>query len=428
MARGTGHLHSSIKIKKHEKVTVAYHGGCKDGYFSCCYFNLLHYVCEKKGLNFLEIFEELIEDIFENNPDDKIYNLDKDTSPTKVYINGDISKISEPEKWLRKSPAIEYRPYYHDNKHNEKIIKEVSSSDRKILVCLDISNPDFIKDAMKYFEEVIVMDHHDTLFIEIIENKEFLEHADNLRILFSKKHCASSIVFKIYLKYSQIFNEYFSKEFIQKLDKIQKMVTVGDTLSIPKYSKEDFLFKEAIIGKDIPFKFNEKARNYRLVQVFNKSLDDIYKVGRVYGLNTLENIRNSLERTKTCEVLYNTRNGEERKIRFLSVRYFGTMTPYLGHYVAEKSYNEGLDPVSALYKIYDPKDINTKYVFSLRRYEEGLVEKVVDLEEIAHYFGGGGHKCAAAFRINKDNMQGKIEIFENKNKKIESDNEDNYYN
>ena len=75
----------------------------------------------------------------------------------------------------------------------------------------------------------------------------------------------------------------------------------------------------------------------------------------------------------------------------------------LGNKLAEISYKEGGDPVGVVLRKMNPKDKSSGYYTSLRGFnpKDGNLGNCPDLEEVASFYGGGGHPLAAGCTLTR---------------------------
>lgn len=380
------------------EITVLYHGGCHDGYFSCCFFNLFEYCCLQQQLDIKtelrSVFKKVSGVEKGNIQKVEIEDLKEET------MSGEEDQISY-EDFPREKAKLNtnYISYFHTKPEKAvPFLKRVKNKEMAII--LDVSSKEACQTVCELFDEVYLVDHHQTALIEIIQDEKFLKKFPQLNILFTKEICASRILLQILVQNFEPFKKTFSQKFFENLAEIAELININDTTSFDHHTDKVLEFCQAVAISNSVGNFNHGPSLFGLYQYLNPKVAVTSKLGR----SAVKKMRSKLdEELKKCYPVsfeYLDRKGEKQEISCIMGVSSCSYISALGNLVSIKAFEEGLDPVGIIAKPFYQRGRPTgQYRVSFRRTDmEGA--KRVDLEEVAKFFGGGGHEAASGARLN----------------------------
>ncbi|EFJ09107.1 hypothetical protein SELMODRAFT_428345 [Selaginella moellendorffii] len=277
-------------------------------------------------------------------------------------------------KAARFFPNAVYRPLRVD----ELPVEEVD-----VFYLLDFVGPaGFVTDLCSKAKEVVVLDHHKTALHKLHSEDRAPQ---NLHSVVDMNRSGATIAYDYF---SERFPELWSGE--HKLQKMYKYVEDGDLWrwSIP----ESKAFSSGI--QDLKLEYNAVLNPSIFNQLLELDIDSVLERGKQRVLVHQEIIRSILENSFEIEI------GNGKFGRFLGVRADNAqeLRSDLGHQLAEKSLRAGLRPIGAVvYEVEELGDPDTLKV-SLRSIDD-------DTTGISQSYGGGGHRCASSFMINKAELE-----------------------
>lgn len=389
---------------KKKSITVCYHGGCVDGLYSACLIALLEYSCKELSRNFLELLKTYI------IPHNKNLELLKDSYFEDLkhpVFEGKLEKLSK----NKYNSSLNFVAYHHSNPSGAIKILQDSIKEKELLLILDIGNFDLAMQMSSTYSSVLFIDHHQTFKNSLNENlKNRIKIPENLTIIFNGTYCASFIIQNLlFVLPDKIIQKVFNQKFGEKIEIFKKWINENDTLDLSQRSLESREFVEAVYSMMLVKNFNEGAIERTICDFFNYDPETYIKIGKPKLEKTMDEIEEELKKVRLGEIFYKGSDDEEKSVVCLySVTSFRNRST-LGYFMALKSQEMGHEPMSLVLgkKVRFEKNNSKKkkgkknkkakvvsYIVSARSLD---IEKTIDVEEIARFFGGGGHKRASGF-------------------------------
>lgn len=376
---------------------VIYHANCLDG--SLCTFAIFLYhqlnssqlTARRDGFS-----EQVIEYIFKldsitiwDNIDFKAWEKEAEKNCTGGLSHSDFLSLpyTPDDSNCIYGLEVDNYEYYFSLMYKKGVFRKGALKD--LLIVADATaNYESIKRLAKYYKMILLIDHHKSFTKEFPKYQE--DKIDNVRIVYSNKFCASSLVFnlmqKVFGNLWQFFNSNRSKDFIKKIEYINR----NDT-SVP--------------DDDPTNSFIEGARRIQVHKIESLSSIHIFK-SMNYSVETLQSMGMPNLAKKHSLVSKNIASFMQLKILrkndesdpMLIVCYGKFIQPgfkYLsetGKRLAELSLKDNGVGLSVIIRKQDDG-----YYISLRSIEEDDF----DCEDLASYFQGGGHKRAAGCFIQE---------------------------
>ena len=291
-----------------------------------------------------------------------------------------------------------YNITFKPQKKNVPIFTFIDKKYNKIIsidLCLKDEDINFILDSNNMESSIIIFDHHFSWFEKY--NAEFkikLKDRKKLKIILDEKNIKSACG----LSFDYYKNKSLSKKnncinaeniFNDKLKEINLMIEDADTGNYKlKFSEE---FKAGLLQKyplkttDLTYKTYERIKNFTdittsyLIGIGDKSLKKIKK----QAINIL----------KTNPIYIVELKNNNKFLMCISEDKY--VRNFAGPILGKISHKKGFMPVGA-FVFSISKGL---YEFSMRTTDESC-----DVSKIANMYGGGGHKKAAAFNLESNNI------------------------
>ena len=268
------------------------------------------------------------------------------------------------KEW-EKNPIV-----YPDQPYSKKIPAEI---DGKNVIIIDVAyDPSIIKEIARRANKVLFIDHH----VSIKDGIKKLKLKKPHQIVYDDKHSGASLVWKHFYK-----------------TKMLNFVKYVEDNDIGAWKHEETL--PFIAGLEVNFKLDPTYEN---LKKWDKLLDKRYVKSLIEEGKTYIKYKDYL--TNKFAKRYSVLKFPSKTITKINRSVLNKVGQYKVAVV-----NGGCPDNSMLGKrIVDTVDSDFcmiwNYVIDKSRYVVSLRSKKTDVSKIAKYFGGGGHKFAAAFSFS----------------------------
>lgn len=429
-------------------ISIVYHGGCLDGFISVSLIHLLTVDYPDKMRYWINSILDHKSSNY-NAEGDQIINIQSQDIEMETEKSEQDHTINTDEFQGLEEIAFKFNHYFHDSEPIETFFTNRNYSiydsstkctqQQELLMILDVSNPELIRESQKYFKYVIVIDHHQTLFKTIIgtnqENMNEDMEESNLVVYYNLEYSTSKIIFFMIKKLLEKVDEsnlnlpidYDLQNLKSKIDFVDEF----DTMPPPQRSKESQLMGAAIYKSYAIMDFINGYNTDHLSKIIERKWQIYAQIGIPLVQNNYRQVGEFLKKSKIVKFQYKNDENVKIRIKCRAVQFsYRSIVSHLGHELARMSkLQDGNDPIGIVFR-KNNKNGRINYDMSFRGYqgehpkkmkregtykeyqdkiknssdqeleEEGEKEEL-DLETLARYFNGGGHKLAAGCTVNK---------------------------
>lgn len=417
-------FHNSKKVKNSkssggkDRVAICFHGNCPDGFSSASILFLFYNKCQKLGLDFRKTFKKLLS----NSRNLQKINFQKDKSFTIGYGNKKCSDNIESIfdiidlNNVDKNDYVEFDypiNFYHFLHNNEDLTIEFMEKHQngpkkaKTLIMLGVSKPEFLfgRKLHQLYDEVIVIDHHETLW-DFLEDEdlqdEMLEDNDiNINrvsklVVTPSTTCTTQY---LYCLLQDEFVDFYESQSIQHIQYWVEMINRGDTFSFRDLDFDDLSYKTGFY-KNFLHTFNIPRIFVRLFAIFNTEVDDLIEQGKSQTKKELDRCGSKAE--KNAEFFETFIDGQQYKgYYFIGVE---ERMGWLASMLAVKAIEEGVGRIGL--GLRPPRNHGEKFRAVVRMVdpEEDEIDQYdndddLSVADICTLFGGGGNRLSAGCKI-----------------------------
>ena len=390
-------------------LTIFYHGGCADGFVSATMLYLHEFSSHQTSPETptLDVYLNLLQKTFtETKGPGQIRRIIKDEDIASLPVPEFSGSVSYPKFEDFESQA-RFIPFYHQ-RPEEKLdfVSSLPQQERRLCIMADLCNFEVAIKLCEIYEEVYIVDHHRTVskFFEQENPEEGLPA--NLRIIFNKKFSGSQMLFYMTTRFSDCLCRCLEPEFGKNLATTVKLINENDTLPRDELSQDAREYVCALYDIGYVWAFCRSSDPKKPISDFLKFDPDIYiQIGRPKLAARVAAVEKRSKKAKEVSFQYKKRNcGEPVTVRCLFCQAESKYASDLGNTLAKLSLRRGMNPIGVVATKYSfGGDKGMKLAFRAVKIEgdeldgENVVE--MDCEEVAHFFGGGGHKLAAGAKV-----------------------------